>query len=289
VELRPGGGHRALVRAGRLHLSTAAGDTVREPSAEASYAFHHRLAGVNARWRGMPASVQGVHLPGSDYMVDGTVKVVADWRLAARTNRSYLETRGTDFRSQREGSSLGLRWLGQGRRLELQANRREWAYGMEEPTVARTASFSLGWPVGTFFASAQLEHGEQQRDTLRGPGSSYQGSLRWNGREASFSWSTSYFETLSAPPRLRSDLLGSLKLGEWELMGGAWATRGLPRGGEPGVWSQLGIPFGHDLLLSVGLEHAPPTWGQPPQWLGTLGVRQRLAVPLPFLRDPGGR
>jgi hypothetical protein len=61
--------------------------------------------------------------------------------------------------------------------------------------------------------------------------------------------------------------------------------RRLDSGGEPGVWTQIGIPVTYDLLLSVGIEHAPPDWGQPPQWLGTLGVRKRVAVPIPFLRD----
>jgi hypothetical protein len=58
------------------------------------------------------------------------------------------------------------------------------------------------------------------------------------------------------PPRLRTDVLGSLKLGEWEVAGGAWATQGLARGGEPGFWTQP-------------------------------GVRQKVTLPIPFLRDSG--
>jgi hypothetical protein len=53
-------------------------------------------------------------------------------------------------------------------------------------------------------------------------------------------------------------VLGSLKLGEWEVAGGAWATQGLARGGEPGFWTQL-------------------------------GVRQKVTLPIPFLRDSGAR
>jgi hypothetical protein len=33
------------------------------------------------------------------------------------------------------------------------------------------------------------------------------------------------------------------------------------------------------------VEHAPPAYGRPPQWMGTLGVRKKLLVPVPFLRE----
>jgi hypothetical protein len=82
-------------------------------------------------------------------------------------------------------------------------------------------------------------------------------------------------------------VLGSLKLGDWEVAGGAWATRGLARGGEPGFWTHLGVPVTYDLLLSLGIEHARAVWGAPPRWMGTLGVRQEVTLPIPFLRDGG--
>ncbi|HSJ10970.1 MAG TPA: hypothetical protein VK928_13690, partial [Longimicrobiales bacterium] len=115
--------------------------------------------------------------------------------------------------------------------------------------------------------------------------SSYRGDLRWTGTAGSVSWSASRYESLSAAPRLRTDLLGSLKLGEWELAGGAWATRGWTFGGEPGLWTQVGMPVSFDLMLTAGVEHAPPEYGKAPMWLGTLGVRKRLTLPVPFLRD----
>ena len=109
--------------------------------------------------------------------------------------------------------------------------------------------------------------------------------LRWIGKAGTASWSASYYESLNAPPRLRTDVLGSVKLGEWELAGGAWATRGWARGGEPGFWTQLGVPVSSDLLVTIGLEHAPPAYGQAPTQLGTLGIRKKVAFPIPFLRD----
>jgi hypothetical protein len=45
------------------------------------------------------------------------------------------------------------------------------------------------------------------------------------------------------------------------------------------------VPVRGDLLLTVGLEHAPPAFGEPPAALGTVAVRKRLTLPFPFLRD----
>jgi hypothetical protein len=284
MELRAASVHRLSVRGGWLRLANARGESIQEPSAEAQYGFQHRRATLNGRWRQMPQSLQGVHLPGDESSVDASVKVIGEWRLAGRAYRSRTETLGNAFHSEGEGASAGIRWFRQRWRLDLRGNVREWSYG-QQPTMARTASLSFGVPLGPLGFNGHLERGEQQRDTLRSPAASYRGDLRWSGRGGSLSWSASYHETLSARPRLRTDLLGSLKLGEWEMAGGAWATRGLQMGGEPGFWSQLGVPVGHDLLLNLGVEHAPPAWGAAPQWLGTLGVRTRVTLPIPFLRD----
>jgi hypothetical protein len=54
-----------------------------------------------------------------------------------------------------------------------------------------------------------------------------------------------------------------------------------------GFWTQLGVPVSYHLLLSLGVEHALPAWGAPPRWMGTLGVRQKVTLPIPFLRDGG--
>jgi hypothetical protein len=47
------------------------------------------------------------------------------------------------------------------------------------------------------------------------------------------------------------------------------------------------VPVASDLPLSLGVEHAPVAWGAPPRWMGALGVRQKVTLPIPFLRDGG--
>jgi hypothetical protein len=283
-ELRLGASHRLVLRGGWLRLHNAAGDTIADASAEGQYSFSHRRATLNARWRQMPNSLQGISLPGNETSLDGSVKVLGEWRLAGRAYRTSSHTQGNGFQSAGEGASAGVRWARERWRMDVQGSYREWSYG-GQPTVARTVNASFGVPVGALGLSGFASVGEQQRDTLRQPTASYRGDLRWSGKAGTASWSASYYETLNSPPRLRTDLLGSLRLGDWELAGGAWASRGLLRGGEPGVWTQVGVPASHDLLLSLGIEYAPPGWGRPPQWLGTVGFRRKVVIPLPFLRD----
>jgi hypothetical protein len=278
--------HRLVARAGWMRLSSARGDSTTEPSAEAQYSFTHRRASLNARWRQMPTSLQGIYLPGDETSLDGSLKVIGDLRVSTRAYRSIIETMGNAYVSNARGASAGIGFFRQGWRADLRGNVREWSYG-EHPTVARTWSLSLGGPIGPVSLNLYSDLGEQQRDTIRQPTESYNGALRWAGKSGSASWSASYYETLNSLPRLRTDLLGSLKLGEWEMAGGAWATRGWTSAGEPGFWTQLGVPVSDDLLLSVGIEHAPPAWAEPPTWMGTLGIRKRLAFAIPMLRDAG--
>ncbi len=276
--------HRFNVRGGWLHLSNAAGASVEDPSAEVQYGFNHRRATFNARWRQMPHSLQGIQLPGDETSVDASLKVIGEWRLAGRAYRTLNETLGNAHRSQGDGASFGVRYFREGWRMDVRGNYREWNYG-QQPTVARTINLSLGVPLGPLSLSGYADVGEQHNATVRQPTESYRGDLRWSGKAGTASWSASYYESLNAPPRLRTDVLGSLKLREWEWAGGAWATRGWKAGGEPGFWSQIGVPVSYDLLLSLGIEHAPPAYGQAPTWLGTVGVRKKVAFALPFLRD----
>jgi hypothetical protein len=193
-------------------------------------------------------------------------------------------TLGAGFHSEGEGTSVGIGFFRQGWRFDVRGGRREWSYG-QLPTVARTVTVSLGVPVGPLSFNGYADVGEQDNGEVRQSTQNYNASLRWNGQGGMASWNASYYESLVSAPRLRTDLLGSLKLGDWELAGGAWATRGWVRGGEPGFWTQIGVPFTYDVLVSFGIERAPPGWGQPPAWLGTFGIRRKLALAIPFLRD----
>jgi hypothetical protein len=62
-----------------------------------------------------------------------------------------------------------------------------------------------------------------------------------------------------------------------------------PRLDPSSCWptTQLGVPVASDLPLSLGVEHAPAVWGAPPRCMGTVGVWQKVTLPIPFLRDGG--
>jgi hypothetical protein len=287
-ELRAAGTHRLTLRGGVLRLSNAAGDSIRDLSTEAQYSLNHRAGSANVRWRRMPPSLQGVHLPGDEVSADGSLRLVGDLRLAGRAYRGTARTLHNEFQAENEGASLGLRYFRSGWRFDVRGSHRAWGYG-QTPTTARGGNLSVGIPVGPVSVNGFADLSEQDNGTVRRPTSSYRGDLRWTGRSGSLSWSASRFEALNADPRMRTDLLGSLKLGEWEAAGGAWATRGWASGGDPGFWTQIGVPVSFDLLLALGLERAPRSWGQAPAFLGTLGIRKKLMVPVPFLRHDTGQ
>jgi hypothetical protein len=71
-------------------------------------------------------------------------------------------------------------------------------------------------------------------------------------------------------------------LREFELAGGAWGTRGYAFGGRPGMWTTIGVPLGHEFLVTVGAERSPFTWTSEPTWRGLLTIRKRFDLPLPF-------
>jgi hypothetical protein len=223
-----------MVRGGWMRLHNAAGDTVDDPTIETQYAFNHARATLNARWRQMPQSLQGIYLPGDELALDGSVKVIGEWRLAGRAYRTLNHTIGNSYTAENEGASFGVRYNRQSWRMELRGNYREWSYG-QQPTIARTVNASFGIPLGPLALSGYADVGEQENGTVRQPTASYRTDVRWSGRSGTAAWSASYYETLNSAPRLRTE--------------------------------------------------APRAYGAPPQWLGTLGVRKKVAFAIPFLRD----
>ena len=82
--------------------------------------------------------------------------------------------------------------------------------------------------------------------------------------------------------RQRLDLLTSVQLHGVELSGGAWATRGYTFGGRPGTWGSVGLPIRGDSLLTLGIDYAPLTWTSAPALRGSVSVRKRFSVPIPW-------
>jgi hypothetical protein len=64
----------------------------------------------------------------------------------------------------------------------------------------------------------------------------------------------------------------------------------LHSGRPPGAWTSIGLPVGFDSLLTLGGDYAPLTWIGEPTLRGTITVRKRFAIPVPFVRGtPLGR
>lgn len=277
AEWRPGKRHLIGARAGALHLSNARGVERTAPAAEASYGYTGHSATLNLRWREMPEPVPGVPVGGDEVWADGSVRVLRDLRVVAQGQRSSF-----DAASSSQGGSGGLRYQHGGWRLEARGNYRESVY--TSISTRRTGTVSFAVPAGKLSVNGHVEVGTNEPAAGgRTPLHFYRAGLRYSRDGALASVGLTQVRNGFRPPQQRLDVLGSIKVGEYELTGGAWVTRGYVAGGHPGVWGTVTLPILLDLTAIVGLEYAPLTYLSSPGWRGSLAFRRPLAVPLGFL------
>jgi hypothetical protein len=277
--------HRLTVRAGALHLANASGLTRTAPATEAAYGYNGKLATFNARLRETPPSMQGVQIGGDERWVDGTVRIYNDLRFVAQGFTSAYDVTGGLYSSLSNGGSLGTRFLRSGLRAELRANYRESAY--DTKSTRRTGAVSVGMPLGPLAFNGNAEIGENE--TTRGvqPLSFYRADLRITRERGTASMGWTQISNGGLGIQQRIDALSSIKMGEYELSGGAWATRGYKVGGHPGVWTTAAVPTPVGLTVVAGIEYAPLTYVEAPGWRGSLMLRRPLVVPLGFLKGLG--
>lgn len=275
--------HRLRLRGGTVRLESEQ-DKMTAPAFEAQYSFSGRSATLNARLRETPPSVQGVYLPGGERSADGTLRLIGELRVVGRAYWYENVTLGQSYRAGTEGGSLGLRYTGRGWRVEVNGNLRD-AYS-STLSHRRTGLLSFGMPLGPISVNASTEIGEEKIPKGVHLYRSYRGDLRWSGEPGFVSFTVGSYASGGIRPRLRADLLTSLVYGGFELAGGAWATRGWTGGGAPGVWTNIGLPVTSKLTLFLGLEHGPQLLApNGSRWRFSVGLRKKLLVPLPFLRN----
>jgi hypothetical protein len=282
AKLRFSQSHRLNMRGGALRLLSARGAAASAPSFEAQYSFSGRSATLNTRWRNMPPSVQGIYIPGNELSIDGSLRLVSELRLLARAFQYENKTLGESYDSEREGGSLGLRYVWGRWRVEVQGHQRDVRSSIR--SLRRTGQLSIGLPLGPISMNGSAEIGEEETSRGAHPFRSYRSDLRWSGEAGFASLGVSSYETGGGPARLRADLLASLMVGELELAGGAWATRGWTAGGEPGWWINVGLPVTSEWMLLLGIEQAEGLQGPAVSaWRTSFGLRKKLIVPIPFL------
>jgi hypothetical protein len=211
---------------------------------------------------------------------DGSRRVIGKLALVGRAYRNSLETIGSDFSSRSGGASFGLRYLWSARTLEVRGNYRE--SQVTRRNLRRTISVAFATPVGPLALSGNADVGEQDNGRRVARLAFYRGDLRWIKDGSTVSFGITHSEG-GGPPIQRADLLASVKVHEIELAGGAWATRGYTSGGRPGLWTSVGLPVGGDRILTLGIDYSPLTWTSEPSLRGTVTIRQRFTLPVPFL------
>lgn len=285
AELRRQNLHRLTMRLGAVHLANASGLSRTAPATEVAYGYNGKLATFNTRLRETPPSMQGVQIGGDERWVDGTVRIYNDLRFIAQGFTSAYDVTGGPYSSLSNGGSLGTRYMRGGMRLELRANHRESSY--DTKSTRRTGAVFVGMPIGPLSFNGNAEIGENE--TISGvlPLSFYRADVRMTRERGTASLGWTHISNGGLGTQQRIDALGSIKIGEHELSGGAWATRGYKVGGHPGAWTTVAVPTPIGLTVVTGIEFAPLTYIEAPGWRGSLMLRRPLVVPLGFLKSPG--
>jgi hypothetical protein len=280
IEFRPVRGHRFTARTGALRLSNSVGERSTSAVGEAAYSWTaSRRATLNVRWREMPQTLSGLYIFGDERTVDGALRLTGSWRLVGRGFENSSETFGRAIQSRSAGGSTGLSYARDAWQVEARWNHRQSQF--RERTVRRTVSVNGAMPVGALRLSANADVGSRDDGIQRQPIAYYRSELRWTGEAGFLTVDLSHSDTGDTTIR-RGDVIASLNVNRWELAGGGWVTHGYIAGGEPGMWTSVGIPTGRELLLTVGVDRASVDWISRPSWRGTLTVRKRFSLPLPF-------
>jgi hypothetical protein len=277
--------HRLTMRLGALHLENATGLSRTAPAGEIAYGYNGKAATFNARLRDTPPSMQGVQIGGDERWVDGTVRIYRNLQLVAQGFTSAYDVTGSQYSSLTDGGSLGTRFTRNGVRLELRGNHRESSY--DTKSVRRTVAMYVGMPLGPFSLNGNAELGENETSRGRQPLSFYRADLRITRERGTASLGWSQISNGGLGVQQRIDALASIKMRDYELSGGAWATRGYTAGGHPGVWTTAAVPTSIGLTVVAGVEYTPLTYLGLPAWRGSLMLRRPLVVPLGFLKGFG--
>ena len=279
--------HRLTMRVGALHLANATGLSRTAPAGEIAYGYNGKVATLNARLRETPPSMQGVQIGGDERWVDGTVRIYRNLQFVAQGFTSAYDVTGSQYSSLSNGGSLGTRFTRNSVRLELRGNHRESSY--DTKSVRRTVAMYVGMPLGPFSLNGNAELGDNETSRGRQPLSFYRADLRITRERGTASLGWSQISNGGLGVQQRIDALASIKMREYELSGGAWATRGYTVGGHSGVWTTAAVPTSLGLTVVAGIEYAPLTYMALPAWRGSLMLRRPLVVPLGFLNGFGKR
>ena len=250
--------HRLTMRVGALHLANATGLNRTAPAGEIAYGYNGKAATFNARLRETPPSMQGVQIGGDERWVDGTVRIYRDLRFVAQGFTSAYDVTGSQYSSLSNGGSLGTRFTRNSVRLELRGNHRESSY--DTKSVRRTVAMYVGMPVGPFSLNGNAELGDNETSRGRQPLSFYRADLRITRERGTASLGWTQISNGGLGVQQRIDALASIKMREYELSGGAWATRGYTAGGHSGVWTTAAVPTSLGLTVVAGIEYAPLTY-----------------------------
>jgi hypothetical protein len=277
--------HAVAVEAAMMKVTDTDGQQTSGPAGFAQYTLRGAPGSLSARGRWAPAAVPGSGSPSREVSLGGTAFLVGGLSLDGLAfSHHYLTARGAE-QMEADGVTVGARLFARGTALSVRGNHLEtrneegWSAWSGE-TTRRTVTSAVFIPVGPLALNGSTELGEVRHRDGSGPLQSHRANVSWTGT-SSRGWIGASHGRLSPggiTQHLEAGASYLSRRAELEL-GGRLPIGGETAGGEMNLWSSALINVSNRVAVFLGAEHQP--WLGASPWRFTVGLRQRLSLPLP--------
>lgn len=279
------GAHGVTAEAGLLRVST---DSVSRTGFAGHADYRHSWEGgtLSARLRMTPGTTARTASQGREAFLSGTVDIrpgvaATGWGFVSSAPRIT-----DDPYSVSQGAAAGLRLqLPRDATAQLlgQLRRSERVGGAAPSVLRRSILTSLDMPLGPVRLESSADLGAVTSQETR-PYRNLRAGVRWS-RQRQWGWlGISHYDSGLGYQLTALDLAGALEIRAAELQAGVNIDLGSPRPGEAlSLWSVVSYPVAAAYEVSAGIDYRGRSlepWGL------SLGVRRRIALPLPIRRSP---
>ncbi|GAC1514314.1 MAG: hypothetical protein NVS1B4_01680 [Gemmatimonadaceae bacterium] len=286
LRFEPASFGESRVEAGIVKLESPLGPSATGPAVDAAYAGTVGQTGITARAKATPGLVPGGD--GADRALAASAVSPLSRHLALDGVMSYQSgPRGADSGSrQSSDAGLGFRYFDLGRMYAVHAvlSRNSSLTQGGAPIDRRGVSATTSIPLGHATLDATLETGlRSQRDTTTWV-SGYRTGVRWLG-DLGWGWvGLAHTVNDAAASTTRADVAGSLNSARLSVDGGG----GLSLSGGPAssnlLWAGITAQIVRGTAAVIGIEYQ--SHGVAAGWRTAIGIRRRLAMPLPLRPSP---
>jgi hypothetical protein len=292
------GEHFVAAELGAIHLQDATGRVVNGLGFDANAEKTIDEDNVSARLHVVPSSPASRSLLPTSAFVGVSHYVNPAVRALASGSVSWLTMETGSLHSA--GVSAGAGFTVRDAHFTVLGNLRDLWNGVPAPryVTGRGATIAVTAPVRAVTLDGYFEHGLTFiRDTIS-TSDVLRGGVRWNGSQGWLWAGLMYSRSETGSQNRATELSGAYRIGRTELQVGTDALIApqfsfIPSTGTSDAsnqfevasfWSRVSVLATPDLSVISGMSYQKTSLGSP--WRFSLGLRQRLAMPLPVHRPP---